>query len=475
MNPEASSGPSLDRLVEKGFDLHRKRRVPVPIRLVTALAALIGLGTVLLLLPGMTTHSISLMDALFTATSAAAVTGLAVLSTSTDFTRLGQWVILLLMQVGGLGFLVTLVLTVRLLGRRVSLMDRLAVSSSLGLASTQAILQILSRTVVFMLAVEGAGALILWVHWRLSGIVPAGSAGFYALFHAVAAFCNAGFDLFAGLPLYPEGLPADPISLLTLGVLVIIGGLGIPVYIELLNRRSARQDRRRPARWSLQTRLAVWSAVLLIAVGWAGLLIGEARHPGVLAELPLGERLLRAWFQSVAARTAGFPGFADFGQIGEASRLLLLVLMFIGSAPASMGGGITTGSFSVLTLAMWSFARNYGTVRVGQRDFAGHRVARARRAGHQPRRRGGGLLGAAAHPGGVLQCGDLRGRLGVLHHRSVVGDHGAARYFRAAADHRRHVLGAAGRDHDHAGPAEARHVAAVGALPRGNGAGGVKI
>ena len=311
-----------------------------PDRLVTALAALIGLGTVLLLLPGMTTHSISFMDALFTATSAAAVTGLAVLSTSTDFTRLGQWVILLLMQVGGLGFLVTLVLTVRLLGRRVSLMDRLAVSSSLGLASTQAILQILSRTVVFMLAVEGAGALILWVHWRLSGIVPAGSAAFDTLFMLWPRFATPGSTCSMGLPQYPEGLPADPISLLTLGMLVIIGGLGIPVYIELLNRRSARKDRRRPARWSLQTRLAVWSAVILIAVGWAGLLIGEFRHPGVLAELPLGERLLRAWFQSVAARTAGFPGFVDFAQIGEASRLLLLVLMFIGSAPASMGGAL---------------------------------------------------------------------------------------------------------------------------------------
>ena len=104
----------------------------------------------------------------------------------------------------------------------------------------------------------------------------------------MAAFCNAGFDLFYGLPLYPEGLPADPVSLLTLGMLVIIGGLGIPVYIELLNRRSARKDRRRPARWSLQTRLAVWSAVILIAVGWAGLLIGEFRHPGGLGGTATG-------------------------------------------------------------------------------------------------------------------------------------------------------------------------------------------
>ena len=117
--------------------------------------------------------------------------------------------------------------------------------------------------------------------------------------------------------------------------------------------------------------------MLLIAVGWAGLLIAEFRHPGVLTELPLGERLLRAWFQSVAARTAGFPGFSDFGQIGEASRLLLMCLMFIGSAPASMGGGITTGTFSVLAVAMWSFVRGYGAVRAGQRSISGATVWRA--------------------------------------------------------------------------------------------------
>ena len=377
MIPEQSSSSRVDRLIEEGFDPRRKRGVPVPIRLVVALAALIGTGTTLLLLPGMTTRPITFMDALFTATSAAAVTGLAVLSTSTDFTRLGQWVILLLMQVGGLGLLVTMVLTVRLLGRRVSLADRLAVSSSLGLASTQAILWILSRAVIFMLAVEGAGALILWVHWRLSNIVPAGSAAFYAVFHAIAAFCNAGFDLFYGLPQYPEGLPPDPITLLTLGVLVIIGGLGIPVYIELLHRRMARKDRRRPGRLSLGTRLAAWSAVILVAGGWAGLLIGEFRHPGVLSGLPLGERLLRTWFQSVAARTAGFPGLSDFGQIGESSRLLLMGLMFIGSAPASMGGGITTGSFSVLTVAMWSLARGHGSVQAGRRAISAATLWRA--------------------------------------------------------------------------------------------------
>jgi trk system potassium uptake protein TrkH len=378
MTSTSGRRPNAAGVAKEALSLQRKRFLPVPLRLVAALATLIGIGTGLLLLPWSTTQRISFMDALFTATSASAVTGLTVLTTSTAFTRLGQWVILLLMELGGLGFLVVTVLTLRLLGRRISLVDRLAISSSLGLASPRAILQVLGRTVAFMLAVEGIGMLILWAHWRLSGIVPAEDAVFYALFHAVAAFCNAGFDLFSGLPGPPRGVLSDPISLLTLGGLVIVGGLGIPVYMELLHWRVVRSEGRPPRgsgalqrrRLSLQTRLALWSAAALILIGWAGLLISEFRHPGVLADLTLGERLLQAWFQSVAARTAGFPGFADFASINDASRLLLICLMFIGSAPASMGGGITTGTFSVLLVSVWSFARGYERVQAGQRAIS---------------------------------------------------------------------------------------------------------
>ncbi len=368
--------PQLTEAAQEAMTLQRKRRVPIPLRLVIALATLIGVGTGLLLLPSMTTQPITLMDALFTATSASAVTGLTVLSTSTIFTRLGQWVILFLMQFGGLGFVVVTVLTVRLLGRRVSLVDRLAVSSSLGLASPRAILDVLGRTVAFMLAVEGIGTLILWIHWRLSGTVAAADALFYALFHSVAAFCNAGFDLFSGLPQYPEGLPTDAITLLTLGWLVILGGLGIPVYMEFLNRRAKGSGERR-RRLSLQTRMALWSALVLVLIGWVGLLIGEYRQEGVLANLPLGERLLRTWFQSASARTAGFASLSDFASLHEASRLLLICLMFIGSGPASMGGGITTGTFSVLVAAVWSLARGHDTVRAGQRAVAMTTVWRA--------------------------------------------------------------------------------------------------
>jgi trk system potassium uptake protein TrkH len=365
------------QLLEEGLDLQRKRRLPIPIRLLVALAGLIGIGTALLLLPWMTTQRISFIDALFTSTSASAVTGLSVVTTGTAFTRLGQWVILLLMQLGGLGFLVAMVLTIRLLGRRVSLLDRLAVSSSLGLASTKAILQVLGRTMALMLAIEGIGALILWAHWTLSGMVPARDAPFYALFHAVAAFCNAGFDLFTGTSQYPAGLPADPITLLALGWLVITGGLGIPVYMEVLHRRATTEKGGRRRRLSLQTRLALWSALILILVGWMGLLLGEYRQEGLLSGLSLGDRLVRAWFQSVAARTAGFTSLSDFANLHEASRLLLICLMFIGSAPASMGGGITTGTLSVLVVALWSLGRGYDKVRAGQRTIPMAMVWRA--------------------------------------------------------------------------------------------------
>jgi trk system potassium uptake protein len=367
LDPARGSRFGPQSSIEDSLDVNRKRLVPIPVRLVLALALLIAIGTGLLLLPWMTTRRITFMDALFTSTSAAAVTGLSVLTTGSDFTRLGQWVLLFLMQVGGLGFLVAVVLTVRLFGRPVSLLDRLAVSSSLGLASSRAILQVLGRTLALMLAIEGLGALILWLHWRLAGMVPPRDAAFYALFHAVAAFCNAGFDLFTGSAQYPQGVPADPITLLTLGWLVIIGGLGIPVYMEMLHRRRARQEGGRRRGLSLQTRLALWSALVLVTVGWIGLLLSEYRGGGVLAGLSFGDRVLRAWFQSVSARTAGFAGFGDFGSLHDASRLLLICLMFIGSAPASMGGGITTGSFSVLLIALWSLGRGYDRVRVGRR------------------------------------------------------------------------------------------------------------
>jgi trk system potassium uptake protein len=311
---------------------------------------MVFVGTFLLSLPGMTTRSLTLVERLFTATSAVTVTGLAVTTTSTDFTLMGQTVILFLIQAGGLGFIVLVVLTLLLIGRPLTLTDRLALTSEMGLEKPGAIQTILGRTLLVMIVIESVGAVLLYLHWSINGIVPVENGLYYAVFHSITAFCNAGFDLFAGLPQYPGGLPNDILSLIIMGVLVIMGGIGIPVYMDVLFKGASR-------RLSLTSKVTIATAIILILVGMIGFLIGELHPEGVLAEVPPMHRIVIAWFQSVSARTAGFPGLQSFDQLHQSSRLLLVVLMFIGSGPASMGGGITTGTFAVLSLAVIGYAR----------------------------------------------------------------------------------------------------------------------
>jgi trk system potassium uptake protein TrkH len=344
--------------IQKGVESYSTRQVPVALQLVMGLIVLIAIGTALLMIPGAATRKLTLMEALFTSASAAAVTGLSLFPISTDLTLWGQIIVMLLVQVGGVGLIVVVVLVFRLIGRQVTLGERLAVTGSLGLDRPQQIASIMVRAIGLMLAIEGVGALLLWMHWGLSGIVTPGQAAYYAIFHAVTAYCNAGFDLFYGLPQYPNGIPADPLSLIIMGALIILGGLGIPVYMDLIFRRH------RP--FSLHTRVTVMAALVLIFLGWAGLLMSEYRQAGVLSGMSFGQRVLLAWFQSVSARTAGFAGLPAFGDLNSPSILMMIALMFIGSAPASTGGGITTGTFAVLWIAVVSYARGLDHMRVGK-------------------------------------------------------------------------------------------------------------
>lgn len=348
----------------------RNRRIPIALRLVVGLLILVVAGTLALwLLPGVTVQKISFMDAFFTATSAVTVTGLTVLTTSTEFTRFGQFVLLILIQIGGVGYMFAAVIILRLLGRQISLLDRIALTTSLGLASPTDIVRLLGRIVVGIVAIEGVGALALFVHWQRSGVVDPTDTLFYAIFHSVTAFANAGFDLFAGLPQYPRGIPGDSLSLIIMGLLVIIGGLGLPVFLDMAFWRSRR-------RLSLHTRITLVVSVVLILLGWFGLLLSESGE-GVLQNAPVPTRLVHTWFQSVSTRTAGFPGLDDFNQVGDASRLLIMGLMFIGSAPASMGGGITTGTLAVLSMATWGYVNGRSTTRAGRRTISGGTVQRA--------------------------------------------------------------------------------------------------
>ncbi len=345
----------------------RSHRGQTAVRLVAGLALLVALGTLLLSLPGVATRPLALNEALFTATSALAVTGLSTITPALDLTTFGQVILLILIQIGGVGFMAAAVIVLRLLGRKISLVDRLILRDSLGLLEPRAILRVTARVLVMAFAIEAAGALLLWLTWREA--LGDTRAAFYGLFHAVSAFCNAGFDLFAGLP-GQTGIPTDGGTLAVMSGLIILGGLGIPVLGDLLMWP-------RRQRLSLHSRITLILYAALILLGALALLLSESQAGGTLVGQPLGRRLTLATFQAISARTAGFASLPDLEQLAPASQMLTMGLMLIGSAPASMGGGITTGTLAVLLLSLWAYAQGRPTAQVGGRTIAAEAVRRA--------------------------------------------------------------------------------------------------
>ncbi len=347
----------------------RRRPIPPLFRIVGGLGFLILLGTILMLLPGVgAARQLTVMESLFTTTSALSVTGLSIITPGRDLSLFGQIVLLGLIQIGGIGFMVIAVVSFRLLGRKVALLDRLALCDSLGLLNPGAIVQLTQRILVTVVTIEGAGAFLLWLHWHDD---LGNDAILFAIFHAISSFCNAGFDLFGKYPAqYPTGIPNDSVSLTIMGSLIFLGGLGIPVLANLLSWPKER-------RISLHTRITLLVVVSLVVLGGVGLLLSEMRGGQVLDGEPWYRQILISMFQSVSARTAGFASMQPFGDISNASQLVLLALMFIGAAPASMGGGITTGTFAVLALSVWAYARGLPVVQIGRRSISGVMVRKA--------------------------------------------------------------------------------------------------
>ena len=352
----------------KEFLSRFSRRLPTPLRLALGLAAMILLGTALLTLPGVGVNgSLAPNEAFFTATSALTVTGLTIITPGSDLTLFGQILLLVLIQVGGVGFMVAAVVVFRLMGRSISFADRLALRDSFGLLDLHAIRQLVRRVLIFVGTLELAGGIILWIHWHTQ--LGAGRAAFYALFHAISAFCNAGFNLFTGTPGF-SGIPNDNFTLGIFGVLIFIGGLGIPVIADLALWKKKR-------RLSLHTRLTLIISITLLLLGWWGLYLAETRQSGTLADATTSRALTLSLFQSVSARTAGFSAIERFQDLTPSSQLLKIALMFIGTAPASMGGGITTGAFTVLILALWAYVRGRERPHVFGRSIGTFTVRRA--------------------------------------------------------------------------------------------------
>jgi len=299
--------------------------------------ALIAAGTLALKLPWATPREapIGWVDALFTSTSAACVTGLTVRDTGAGFTLFGQGVILLLIQVGGLGVM-TFGLFIAVAAGRFSLDQRQLVEQTLAGEHTYAPRDLVRLVLTFTLACEALGALWLWV--ALRDDLP--RAAWQAVFHSVAAFANAGFSL---LPDNLVRFRGDAAVNAGVMVLIVLGGLGFLAVQNLFTQRFRWQ------RLALHTRLVVATSALLIGAGAAGFWAIE--RGGALAGLAPGEQLLASLFQSVTARTAGFNTI-DFARLAPATLLGIIVLMFIGGSPGSCAGGIKTTTAATLVVAL---------------------------------------------------------------------------------------------------------------------------
>jgi trk system potassium uptake protein TrkH len=343
----------------------RARAAPPAVR-VSALIAVVGfavailLGTVLLLLPVATVEgrSAPVSTALFTAVSAICVTGLAVVDTGSFWSPFGHWVIMGLVEVGGLGFGAYATFLFWLVGRNISLSDRLNLQAMLPGSALNTVARTAAYVIGATLITQTIGAIVLFIHWV--GTMPLGTAAFFAVFHSVASFCNAGFDLFGSLGAPGVSLGPERHSLTVMAAvtsLVIIGGLGFPVLSELAAWRPRGFRQRRgesdPAAnlprppLSLNARLVLVSHLGLFIASILVIWIIEWDNPNTLGGQPAGNQLIDAVNAAAFPRSAGFSTI-PLVTFTQTSLFFMLVLMFVGSASAGTGGGVKVNTVATL-------------------------------------------------------------------------------------------------------------------------------
>jgi trk system potassium uptake protein TrkH len=344
---------------------------PVPRQLSPAqvlsisILALIAIGTALLRLPAAATGApLPWLDAFFTATSAVCVTGLVVVDTPVDLTPFGQIVVLLLIQAGGLGYMAITTVVAVALGKQLTLQERLTLQEALNVQTMEGLVRFALTVFRLTLAIEVAAAAVLAVRWIPEFGVARGA--YYALFHSVSAFNNAGFALFSdSLIRYRSDWLVNGV----ISALIIVGGLGFVVLNELRHYRRAHH-------LSTHTRLVLTVSVLLVVAGTAAIYVLEFGNPRTLAAMRPGEAMLAAYFQAVSPRTAGFNTI-DIGAMTPAALFVVMVLMFIGASPGGTGGGVKTTTFAITVAALWATVRGAEEPSLFRRRLTPALVARA--------------------------------------------------------------------------------------------------
>ncbi|MFD1318762.1 TrkH family potassium uptake protein [Loigolactobacillus zhaoyuanensis] len=343
-----------------------QRRMPLPKILTLGFLVLIVLGGLLLMLPLATRahHTTPFIDAIFTATSAICITGLTTVNTAAHWSLFGQSIILLLIEIGGLGFMTFSVLPFVLLKRRVDLTTRLLIKESLNFEKLANVNSVMKYVIGLSLAIQSLGAALLFIDfYPRYGL---GRGLFMSIFHSVSSFCNAGFDLFGNSL---ESQPNDVYLILVTSALIIAGGLGFLVCRDLLLFK-------RRKRLSLHTKLALNTSGILLLVGFVLFLLTENNLAVMAPHVNVVNRLVNTFFLTVTPRTAGITTI-PYSELSIAGILLTIVLMFIGGTPGSTAGGIKTTTLGLLTLQSWAILRGNRDVEFGHRRFSDQNILRA--------------------------------------------------------------------------------------------------
>ncbi|NKB82570.1 MAG: hypothetical protein GKS05_11910 [Nitrospirales bacterium] len=336
---------------------------------IVALAAgvLILIGAGLLMLPIATPPGLPLrfIDALFTATSAVCVTGLIVLDTPHEFTMFGQLVILILIQIGGLGYALMATLILLVLGHRIGLRDRMMLAETLSTIDMAGSVRFVKIVALVTLGLEGLGALLLTL--RFWQDMDVGQAMYFGLFHAVSAFNNAGFSLFSNsLISYRSDIALNVV----VTILIVLGSIGFLVFEDAIDYWKGRRFR-----IQTHTKLVLITTLILLTTGTLGISALEWNNPQTFQPLSIGERLATAHFHAVS-RTAGFTTI-DISDMHDATLYFLLLLMAIGGSPGSMSGGIKTTTIAIVFLTIWTVLRRREDVEIFHRRIPRDLIIRA--------------------------------------------------------------------------------------------------
>ena len=325
-------------------------------------------GALILTLPISTTsgESTNFLDALFTATSAVCVTGLIVVDTGTYWNMFGQTVIMILIEIGGLGFMSFTTLIAIILGKKITLRERLILQDAMNTFNIQGLVKMVKYVLMFTVFVQFFGALLFSTQF-----VPEYGLGrgmFYSIFHSISAFCNAGFDIFGNFSSLTS-YNSNAVVILVASALIIIGGLGFTVWSELYSSKSLKKV-------SLHSKMVILMTTVLVLGGTVLMFLFENKNVNTIADMSFIDKVMNSFFASVTPRTAGFNSIPTDGMT-TAGQFLTIILMFIGGSPGSTAGGIKTTTIGILIVTIVCVIKGREDAEVFKRRFSKELVYRA--------------------------------------------------------------------------------------------------